>query len=327
PIGGMFTRAWERFRVAEEVRQEERNVRQPFAEEWRGSREIARSTSATRIGSNPLESWAWDNPEETARALVNEYIANLEAGQTGELDRPLFQPREALSAPRSLSMATGADITTLRVRLISVRESLASMGSESRYLTRESGRRIAELRRRMEEVDVNTVTREEILEIGRLIELGGDSPHSQNRTAEQNVLEALERRRGGPIRSHHLFMPRNGDWDFAARPNIPMATYESGPESTAANTDAIAPASGAGRDPRRIEPTRTEQDEAAGGTWGTGHWLTDPNSGDPDWFADGPATQAGEPDESTSHDEERRAALVEERTDVATDPPWTLTAD
>ncbi|KAK5007594.1 hypothetical protein LTR39_005368, partial [Cryomyces antarcticus] len=224
PIGGMFTRAWERFRVAEEVRQEERNVRQPFAEEWRGSREIARSTSATRIGSNPLESWAWDNPEETARALVNEYIANLEAGQTGELDRPLFQPREALSAPRSLSMATGADITTLRVRLISVRESLASMGSESRYLTRESGRRIAELRRRMEEVDVNTVTREEILEIGRLIELGGDSPHSQNRTAEQNVLEALERRRGGPIRSHHLFMPRNGDWDFAARPNIPMAT-------------------------------------------------------------------------------------------------------
>ncbi|TKA65050.1 hypothetical protein B0A49_11610 [Cryomyces minteri] len=330
PIGGMFTRAWERFRVAEEVRQEERNMQQPSAEERRESREIARSTSTMRTGSNPLESWAWpawDNPDETARALVNEYIASLEAEQMGELDRPLFLPRIALSASRYLSMATGADTTTLRVRLTSIRENLASMDSASHYLTQESGRRIAELRRRIEGVDVNTVTREEILEIGRLIEPRSDSLHLQNRISEQPVREALEWRQGGPIGSHNGFAPRNEDWDFAARPNIPMATYESGPESTAANTDAIAATNGAGRNLRRIEHTRIEEDEAAGGTWGTGRWSTNPFSEDPNWFADESARQAGEPDDSTSHDEERRAALIEGRTDVTADPRGTMFAD
>ncbi|TKA60016.1 hypothetical protein B0A49_12086 [Cryomyces minteri] len=317
PIGGMFTRAWERFRVAEEVRQEERNVQQPSAEERREGREIARSTSTMRTGYNPLESWAWpefDNPDTTARALLNEYIASLEAEQMGELDRPLFLPRIALSASRYLGMATGADTTTLRVRLTSIRETLASMDSASHYWTQESGRRIAELRTRIEEVDMNTVTREEILEIGRLIEPRSDSlrlrnriseqpirgalewrrssHHFQGRISEQPVRGTLEWRRSGPIGSHDIFAPRNEGSDFAARPYVPMASYESEPESTAANTDAIAATNGPGRNLRRIDDNRIEEDEAAGGTWGSGHRSTNPFSEDASWYADESARQA-----------------------------------
>ena len=65
PIGGMFTRAWERFRVAEEVRREERTLRQVVDDEQRAPAHWASS------GENDL-------PENTTlENQLNEYYSML----------------------------------------------------------------------------------------------------------------------------------------------------------------------------------------------------------------------------------------------------------
>lgn len=63
PIGGMFTRAWERFRVAEEVRREERTLRQVLEDEEAGGGE-AETTRLRELEAATPDIWSVRRPRQ-----------------------------------------------------------------------------------------------------------------------------------------------------------------------------------------------------------------------------------------------------------------------